>query len=374
MKLFNKKTSSANSAEAENTGAKKKNSPKKNAILYLICVLVVAAVLATSGILLSNDLFALAKSDEEITITIPEDASVGQVSRLLDRSGVINYSSFFHLFTSIVYNDVQFRSGMWTLNSNMDYREILSEIRLTSKSTQTVTIPEGYTIEQIIDVLVDNGLSTTDELTSQLQDGEFNYDFLPEDLGNDTNRLEGYLFPDTYEFYLSDSADTIINKMLGNFKNKLDDDTDGESLRQLCEDQDMSVSDMVNIAAMVQKEAVNSEDMKMVSGVIHNRLDNAAAYPYLNIDATIQYAVGHLELTDEDMRSDNPYNTYTYRGLPPGPICNPGYDAMMATVSPSEHDYYYYVANADASSHIYARTQEEQTANIRRVQEEKDSQ
>lgn len=363
MKFFTKKK----------TSQKKKRSARSNTLLYLLCILVASAVLATTGILLSNDLFALAKTDKEITVTIPEDASVGQVSRLLDKSGVVNYGSFFHLFTSIIYRDVQFRPGMWTLNSNMDYRNIVNEIRLTNRSTQQVTIPEGYTVEQIIDTLVQNGLSSKDELTSEMQNGTFNYDFLPEDLGNETNRLEGYLFPDTYEFYLNDSADTIINKMLGNFENKLDDESNGDSLRALCKQKDMSVSDMVNIASMVQKEAVNTDDMKMVSGVIANRLNHASEYPYLNIDATIQYAVGHLDLTDADMKSDSPYNTYTSKGLPPGPICNPGYDAMLAAVSPSEHDYYYYVANADGSAHIYAKTQEEQTANINKVQAEKDA-
>lgn len=371
MKAFGKKKTS-DFKSGQGNGAKKR-SPRSNTLLYLLCILAVSAVLATTGILLSNDLFALAKPDKEITVTIPEDASIGQVSSLLDKSGVVHYGSFFHLFTSIVYHNVEFRSGMWTLNSNMDYRNIINEIRLTSKSTQKVTIPEGYTVSQIITTLVENGLSSKEELTSELQDGTFNYDFLPDDLGNDTNRLEGYLFPDTYEFYLSDSADTIINKMLGNFENKLNDDTNGDSLADLCEKNGMSVENMVNIASMVQKEAVNTDDMKMVSGVIANRLNHSSEYPYLNIDATIQYAVGHLDLTAEDMKSDSPYNTYTAKGLPPGPICNPGYDALYAAVVPTAHDYYYYVANADGSEHIYAKTQEEQTANINAVQAEKDS-
>ena len=373
MKLFaNKKNT--NTRPQRPRRARKKRSPRQNSLLYLLSILLVSAVLATTGILLGNDLFALAKEDREITVTIPEDASIGQVSKLLDNSGVIHYGTFFRLFTSIIYPDVSFRAGMWTLNSNMDYRHIVNEIRLTQRSTQTVTIPEGYTIEQIVDTLVENGLSSEEELNSALQDATFNYDFLPEDLGNETNRREGYLFPDTYEFYLNDDAESILNKMLGNFENKLNDDSNGDSLAELCEQQGMSVADMVNIASMVQKEAVDTDDMYQVSGVIANRLNNASEYPYLNIDATIQYAVGHLDLTDEDMENDSPYNTYTSKGLPPGPICNPGLDAMKSAVSPAEHEYYYYVANADGSAHIYARTQEEQTANIRRVQAEKDAQ
>lgn len=372
MKLFGNKNNTKNESQTKKR-TKKKRSTRHNSLLYLIGILLVSAVLATTGILLGNDLFALAKEDREITVTIPEDATVGQVSKLLDKSGVVNYGSFFRLFTTIIYRDVTFRPGMWTLNSNMDYRHIVNEIRLTNRSTQTVTIPEGYTIEQIIDTLVENGLSSKDELTSVLQDGEFNYDFLSDDLGNETNRLEGYLFPDTYEFYLSDDADTIINKMLGNFQNKLNDDSEGDSLAELCEAKGMSVADMVNIASMIEKEAVNADDMYQVSGVIANRLNHSSEYPYLNIDATIQYAVGHLELTDEDMKTDSPYNTYTSKGLPPGPICNPGLDAMKAAVSPAQHDYYYYVANADGSAHIYAKTQEEQTANIKKVQAEKNA-
>ena len=352
---------------------KQSRSGISSTLLYLLSILVISAVLATTGILLSNDLFALAKPDRDITVTIPEDASVKQVSKLLDKSGVVNYGSFFRLFTGIVYKDIEFRPGMWTLNSDMDYREIVNEIRLTSKSTVTVTIPEGYTINNIIDLLVENGLSSENELKTVLQNSSFTYDFLPEDVGNETNSLEGYLFPDTYEFYLNDSAETIISKMLGNFENKINDDSNGKSLAELCKEKDISISDMVIIASMVEKESVDAKDMLDVSGVIWNRLNHKSEYPYLNIDATIQYVVGHTELTDADMKYDSPYNTYTSKGLPPGPICNPGYDALLAAVQPSVHDYYYYVANADHTAHIYAKTQEEQTANIAAVQREKDA-
>lgn len=352
---------------------KTKRSSFSRTILYLLTIVIISAILATTGILLSNDLFALAKPDRDITVTIPEDASVGEVSKLLDKSGVVNYGSFFHLFTSMVYKDIEFRPGMWTLNSDMDYRAIVNAIRLNSKSTVTVTIPEGYTIDDIIDTLVENGLSSEEDLKTVLQNSAFTYDFLPEEIGNETNSLEGYLFPDTYEFYVSDSAETIIAKMLGNFENKINDTTNGKSLAKLCEENDMSISDMVIIASMVEKESVNADDMLMVSGVIANRLKHSSEYPYLNIDATIQYVVGHTTLTSEDMEYDSPYNTYTSKGLPPGPICNPGYDALLAAVQPAVHDYYYYVANADRTAHIYAKTQEEQSANIAAVQKQRDA-
>lgn len=369
---MNEKNTKPSEPKKRKKKTKKKGGASKT-VLYLLTVLVISALLATTAILMSNDLLALAKEDKEITVTIPENATIGQVSKLLDKSGVVNYGTEFRLFTTIIYRDIKFRPGIWTLNSSMDYRQIVNEIRETSRSTVTVTIPEGYTVEQIIDTMVEKGLSSEDELKSALQDGEFNYDFLPSDLGNETNRLEGYLFPDTYEFYLSDDAKTIINKMLGNFENKLNDDSNGDSIKEICQKKGISVADAVNIASMIQKEAVNTDDMYQVSGVIHNRLNNKAEYPYLNIDATIQYAVGHLDLTDEDMKSDSPYNTYTSKGLPPGPICNPGYDALLAAVNPAQHDYYFYVANADNTSHIYAKTQEEQTANIKKVQQEKNN-
>ena len=351
----------------------KSNKKKKGiggTIKYLIMILVISAVLAGSGILLCNDLFALAKPDKDITVTIPEDASVSEVSKLLDKSGVINYGSFFHLFTSTVYKDIQFRPGMWTLNSDMDYREIINQIRLTSKSTVTVTIPEGYTVNDIIDTLVKNGLSSKQELQSAMQNDTFNYDFLPDDLGNQTNRLEGYLFPDTYEFYLSDSADTIINKMLGNFENKLNSTSDGKSLTQICKEKNLDVSDMVIIASITQKESVNADDMYNVSSVIHNRLNNAAEYPYLNMDTTVVYAVGHKNLTKADLKSDSPYNTYTSKGLPPGPICNPGMDALKAAASPNQTDYYYFVADDAGTKHLYAKTLAEHNKNIAQLEAE----
>ena len=158
--------------------------------------------------------------------------------------------------------------------------------------------------------------------------------------------------------------------MLGNFENKLNDASNGKSLSQICKEKDLSVSDMVIIASITQKESVNSEDMYNVSSVIHNRLNNASEYPYLNMDTTVVYAVGHKNLTKADLKSDSPYNTYTSKGLPPGPICNPGMDALKAAANPNQTDYYYFVADDAGTKHLYAKTLADHNKNIAQLEAE----
>ncbi|MGN1014065.1 MAG: endolytic transglycosylase MltG [Butyricicoccus sp.] len=346
--------------------------PILGTLLYLVLILMVSGILASSAIVLSNDLFALAKPDKEITVTVPEDATVKEVSELLGDSDVVNYAWFFRTFVTFAYRDVRFNPGEYTLNSSMDYREILSTIRISPYTSVKVTIPEGYTVEQIKSTILEAGLSDEKELTKALKKGEFEYDFLPEDLGSEENRLEGYLFPDTYEFYISDDAESILKKMLDNFEKKITDDSKRKSIVSVCEKNDITVRDALIIASMIEKEAASNEEMRDISGVIFNRLNDTTNFPYLNIDATLQYVCGHSgALTEEDLKMDSPYNTYTNRGLPPGPICNPGYAALYAAVHPNEHDYYYYVANANGSAHIFTSTLEEHNAAVAQVEKEK---
>lgn len=355
MKLFGNKNNTKNESQTKKR-TKKKRSTRHNSLLYLIGILLVSAVLATTGILLGNDLFALAKEDREITVTIPEDATVGQVSKLLDKSGVVNYGSFFRLFTTIIYRDVTFRPGMWTLNSNMDYRHIVNEIRLTNRSTQTVTIPEGYTIEQIIDTLVENGLSSKDELTSVLQDGEFNYDFLPDDLGNETNRLEGYLFPDTYEFYVKEEAVSALSRLLDNFYYWIFED---EEMVEMMEGEDLK--EIITVASLIEKET-DGTDRETIASVIYNRLNHSAETAYLlQIDASLVYAAGR-EITQDDYKNlDSPYNLYTHQGLPPTPIANPGLASIKAALNPEKTNYYFYALDVNGefgtpNRHVFSKT------------------
>lgn len=317
---------------------------------YTLFILLASAGLSYMAILMANDVFAFLKDESDVQIVVLEDTTISEMSKLLEDSGVVEYGTLFNLFVSFSASDTEFEPGTHTLSSNMDYRGILNELEKSTAvityETVSVTIPEGYTLEQIAQLMEDNEVTTYEKFMETAETYEFSHDFLTvnEDV---IYQLEGYLFPDTYEFYIGEDSVQVINKMLNNFATKIEGD-----ITEKAEELGLTIHEVVTIASLIEREASKAEEQATISGVIHNRL-NSSAYPYLNIDATIQYVVGHKEaLTAEDLKIDSPYNTYTYKGLVPGAIASPGYDTLLAAVTPEEHGYYFYVAKPDGY-HIF---------------------
>ncbi len=338
---------------------------KKIQLSYPAFIVLVSVILSVIIIFTANDVFSLVSEDKDVTITLPQNATVSQVAKILDDEGIIHYRSVFKLFVNLTVRDPEFLMGEHEMNTSMDYRAILRQVRQTSSSRNILqlTFPEGYTVEQIKTMLVQAGICNEEELSEALSVHDFDYDFLPDDLEEGENRLEGYLFPDTYQFYEDSDADTVIEKFLDNFDQKVTED-----MRDQAKDSDYSLHEILTVASMVEKEAKLSAEQAKIAGVIYNRLDSKD-YPYLNIDATILYVVGHKDaLTKEDLKVDSPYNTYTEKGLPPGPICNPGLDAIYAALNPEDHDYYFYVASGDEDgSHVFSKTLEEHNDAVAKV-------
>ena len=222
------------------------------------------------------------------------------------------------------------------------------------KNTITVTIPEGYSIEKIVDKLCESGLSVRMDYESALKD-DYDYEFLdmidpPDDC---FYRLEGFLFPSTYEFYADASAHEIIDRMLGEFEKQYK--TVSSSYDNLFE--------IITKASLIEREAKVDADRAKIAGVIENRLN---ADMLLQIDATVIYAIsqGKYDIDRvlyEDLEYDSPYNTYKYKGLPIGPIACPGIDSIKAAVNPEKHDYYYYRVDTSKNdgSHIFTQTYDE---------------
>lgn len=339
---------------------KKKSSGCGGAILYLIIVVGISVILSLIAIFVANDVLALVKGNEDVTFTVGKDTKISNLSKQLDEEGVINYGSVFKLFVSVTGKDRDVVAGTYLLNPEMDYEQIIRALRnADGKETVDVTIPEGYTVAQIRETLIDNAVCTAAQIDDALNNYAFKHEFLKEQLPPSKNWLEGYLFPDTYTFYKNADAVTgVVNRMLNNFDRKYD-----EVIKSGADELEMSASEIVTIASLVEREAQKQEEFELISGVIHNRLKNKSEFPYLQIDAAVQYAVGHTgALTKEDLEVDSPYNTYTNKGLPPGPICNPGYTALYAASHPAQHDYYYYVAMPDGS-HLFAKTNNEHNSN-----------
>lgn len=333
---------------------------------YCILIFGVSILLTALLILAANDMFALVKSDQEITIAITDDDSLRDIADTLSDNGIIRYPSLFWTFAKMTDMDDRIQSGTYTLSPSMDYRSILSAIRYRPNTRQvvTVTIPEGMTQDDIFELLEENGVCEAYLLRAYAKYYDFSYSFL-KDLPYSDKRLEGYLFPDTYDFYIDDSPVRVLKKFLSNFSRKWDVD-----LKSRAENINMSIRDITIIASMIEREAKYDEERPVIASVIHNRL-RSSRFPHLQIDATVQYALPEWKeyLTEEDLKIDSPYNTYLCEGLPIGPICNPGLAAIRAVLYPEDTNYYYYVARKNGW-HYFASTYDQHQENIRRASEE----
>lgn len=230
----------------------------------------------------------------------------------------------------------------------------------TQPRTVRVTIPEGYSLSQIGELLEKNGVCKKSELLATANSYDFTYYPLVAKIPDNQNRcfrLEGYLFPNTYEFYRNDKPQDALGRMLRGSRDNI-----GDKYRY----PGMTTDQLIILASLIEKEASRPADMKLVSSVFHNRLKDPANWPYLNSDPTIDYVEKHLKpnISGNKDRYNAYYNTYKCVGLPAGPICNPGANALAAAAQPTDSDYYYFCANKQTGEIYYAKTAQEHEANL----------
>ena len=351
------------------------------AIIYIMSILVFSGILSYSVITIGNDVFAFVKSDEEIQITVPEGTSIKELGYILADNGVIKYPRVFDFYADLRGKNPTLVAGDYTVSPSMNYDQLINVVaQKTSsvKETVVVVIPEGYTVDQIIDTLVNKyHLSSREELEDAIQNYDFNYWFVDRLEGlraGRTYRLEGYLYPDTYYYYTDASAVTIVNKMLKNFDTKMkqtfknctaEGDDYIEKITNLCRQRNMTFDDMVILASMVQMEAYYDIEYGTVSSVFNNRIKNPSKTGgKLESDATIYYILDERpeELTQAYLNIDSPYNTRLYAGLPPGPITNATYLAINYALYPENTGYYYFVSKPDGYN-LFAKTLAEHQKN-----------
>ncbi len=331
-------------------------------MMYLAFILGVSMFLAGLAVKWCNDVFAFVKPDRAAVVEVTETMTGEEVADALKEAGVIEYSKLYELYAKFSKADQRYKPGKYELNANLDYPAIARTLRSTatqSRETVWVTIPEGYTTAQIVDALVEKGVASKAKLMDVISNYDFSHTFTKE-LEKGEARLEGYLFPDTYEFYVNDNAADVIAKFLDNFKKQYSSD-----LISRTEDIGMTIDEVIKIASLVEREAKLDDERAVIASVILNRLADPANYPYLQIDASLQYLTGEVPTAD-DKNIDSPYNTYMYPGLPPTAISNPGIDSIAAVLYSAETDYYYYVARKDGS-HIFSRTLNEHNNAIAKV-------
>lgn len=325
------------------------------AVLYVVSVLSIAFVAATMGWRWANDLLALNKVEHTASISIQAGEGVDEVAQKLKDNGLIEYPFLFEVFAAFTNKADQISSGTYELNTDMDYRALLRNISANSKTreTVTVTIPEGYTVEEIFQLLEKQGACTVEELEQSALNDEFEYPFLKElERGDNPYWMEGYLFPDTYEFYKDGDAKLVLAKMLWNYSQKFDSE-----MKVRAERLGYSQHEIMIIASIIEKET-DGEDQRDIASVIYNRLkpDNSETLGKLQMDSTIQYILDERKekLTEADLTIESPYNTYQNEGLPAGTICNPGMEAIQAALYPNNTTYYYFILGSDGQTHFFS--------------------
>lgn len=345
-------------------------------MMYFVFIVCISVVLACLAWMSASDMLALNKESFTATVSLPssifesktvdtydEDgkktgtervtsADISYVAQQLKDAGLIEYKWLFEMFCKVSKADMKVSPGEYELQSSFDYRALIQNMRSGSSSALTVdvTIPEGFSMRQIFQRLEEKEVCSFEDLMDAAANYKFNYGFLENIPEGDASRLEGFLFPDTYQFYVGEQASSVINKFLVVFYNKLSADMINQAGNL-----GMSIREVVNVAAMIEKEAANDDERGLIASVIYNRIN--AGMP-LGIDATILYAYPDHEgaPTAEMIAADSPYNSRLYTGLPPTPICCPGLASLNAALNPESTNYYYYALDTASGTHRFFST------------------
>ncbi len=301
-----------------------------------------------------------ATSDQRISVTIPSGTSSATIATMLEEKGLIKSSSAFLSFAKKSDKAASLQAGTFVLMPSMSVEEIVNALSSGETQEMSITIPEGYTVKDIDVLLTEKGLIKAGEAIACANDCDFaSFTFLPSSsaLAERGGVLEGYLYPDTYFIDTTNfNVKFFFERMLGTFRTKVIDafgDDIGSSGRSLHE--------IVTMASLVEEETRHAEERTIVSGILWKRFDEQIG---LYVDASNRYILNKptATITAADLDMDSPYNLRKYRGLPPGPIANPGVDSIEAALNPESSPYYYYLHGSDGVIR-YAITNDEHNAN-----------
>ncbi len=357
-------------------------------VIWLLLAVTIGAAAGRILWLCASDVLAFGREDMSVTISITKDDNIETITEKLHTTGLVEYPALFKIYAQLSNAEKKIAPGIYELNTLYDYHALVLMMSSTSnRVTVKVTIPEGYTCQQVFQLLQDKGICTIDEMEGASATGELgDYWFLEGLTRGDKYCLEGFLFPDTYEFYANDNPVRVLNKFLNNFDYRFNEDmvaklealnatlaaqmaANGLS-QDYIDSHKMTIREVVIIASMIEKEAAAPSESYKIASVIYNRLCNPVNFPYLNIDAALVYVTGKPQLTEEDKQLDSPYNTYLYQGLIPGAISNPGRPSLNAALDPESTDYYYYALDPAENRHHFSKTYDEHQAFLDSLQKE----
>jgi len=331
---------------------------KKGLIILLIFLLLIVAGLGFLALKYTGDMTIA----QDVELTIAEGSGTSQIAQVLEDNGLVANSLVFKMFARRLGVDSQFKAGDYVFAAGTWSLEQVCDQLIaggTSGEGVQVTIREGLTMAQTAQVLADAGLGSVDAYLDYANTGDFSdYDFIPaaEDVAEPGNRLDGFLFPDTYMIDPTWNEEDIIIMLLNQFEWVWDNHNFDEPAAAL----GMSKYQVVTMASLVEKEAQVAEDRPVIAGVFYNRLELGWK---LESCATVQFIIGEpkVPLLYSDLETTNIYNTYKYEGLPPGPIAAPGLASLEAALYPEDTDYLFFQARTDGSHRFSTTLQEHQT-------------
>ena len=295
---------------------------------------------------------------ENLTFEVHEGTTLRRVATDLEKAHLIRSSILFRLAGRYKGYDHHIKSGEYRLNGAMPPLKILETLKEGRIMTHSITIPEGFNLEQIAELLDQKGLSDKASFIKQANDASL---IAQLDLSGDS--LEGYLYPNTYRFRRNETADKIMDVMVKHFRDVV------SPLEDRIKDSGMTLKQVITLASIVEKETGAPEERPIIARVFLNRLNKNMR---LESDPTVIYGIDNFNgnLTRKDLRTKTPYNTYVIKGLPPGPIANPGLASINAVLNPSEGDYYYFVSKNNGT-HYFSKTLKEHNRAVRRFQKNK---
>lgn len=327
--------------------------------VWFVMVLFLSLLIGRYLVFGINDMLAVGKDKRNVTVNIPQKATNQQVAQVLYQAGVIHDKNFFLLYAKATRAPKQYDGGSFQVRTDMDYEALIYSIQSSANRVDTVklTFPEGLNAPEIASLLEKNGVCSAKDAISAFNSGSLDQKYtMLQQISNASERyyrLEGYLFPDTYEFFKNEKPEQVVGKMVDNCSRKLT-----EQIRRKASDDGMTLDQMLTLASMIQAEAADKNDMYYVSSVFHNRLNSKTPrLMYLDSDPTLYYPYRKLSLVPENIRGTykSRYDTYAIKGLPPGPICSPGMDAIDAALNPASTAYYYFCHDANGKAY-YAKT------------------
>lgn len=376
------------SHKTPNNKAKDKNDKKKRkkkiqvnnsiftGLIVTVVVLVISVSLAFFGISLGLEYLGINKSDTIIKLNIKEGSNTNDIAQQLEDAGIIDNQFLFKVIVNLKNAGSLMKPGDIELKPSSSYADKIDALMEQRQSFETVSvvIPEGTDLLTAAKLLEQKGvISDYQELIYTFNHEKFGYDFesVIDNQGNKFYSMEGYFYPDTYNFYLDDSCYNVVKKVREHFNSKLT-----SSMKQTIQKNGMTIDQVITLASIVQAEAGSVKDMPKVASVFLNRLNDSANFPRLESDATDDYYNDVIQVEAKNSKSyteseikdfKDIYDTYVANGLPAGPICNPGIDAINAVLNPEKTDYLYFCSNLKTKKTYFAKTLAKHKKNLKKA-------